>query len=132
MNKAKILIIDDDNDIRRALHIRLRSHGYETVFASDGLSAMKTALKETPDLILLDLGLPAGDGFVVMERLQKNTKLSCIPVIVLTARESKGNQEKAIAAGCCAFFQKPADNGELMAAISKALGETGVMAQSAQ
>lgn len=122
MSKAKILIIDDDNDLRRALHIRLRSHGYETVFASDGLSAMKTALKETPDLILLDLGLPAGDGFVVMERLQKNTKLSCIPVIVLTARECKGNQERAIAAGCTAFFQKPADNGELMEAIEKALG----------
>lgn len=129
MSKAKILIIDDDGDIRRALHIRLRSHGYETVFAGDGLSAMKAALKENPDLILLDLGLPAGDGFVVMERLQKNTRLSCIPVIVVTARESKGNQEKAIAAGCTAFFQKPADNGELIEAIEKALGESGVQLQ---
>ena len=127
MSKAKIRIIDDDNDMRRALHIRLRSHGYETVFASDGLSAMKAALKEMPDLILLDLGLPAGDGFVVMERLQKNTKLSCIPVIVLTARERKTNQEKAIAAGCCAFFQKPADNGELIEAIDKALRESGAL-----
>lgn len=129
MSKAKILIIDDDNDMRKGLHIRLRSHGYDTVFATDGLSAIKTALKETPDLILLDLGLPAGDGFVVMERLQKNTKLSCIPVIVLTARDCRGNQEKAIAAGCCAFFQKPADNGELMSAIEKALKESGAMLQ---
>ena len=127
MNKPKILIIDDDNDMRRALHIRLRSHGYDTVFATDGLSAMKTALKEVPDLILLDLGLPAGDGFVVMERLQKNTRLSCIPVIVLTARECRGNQERALAAGCCAFFQKPADNGELMSAIEKALRESGAL-----
>jgi CheY-like chemotaxis protein len=129
MNKPKILIIDDDNDMRRALHIRLRSQGYETVFAGDGLSAMRTALTETPDLILLDLGLPVGDGFVVMERLQKNTKLSCIPIIVLTARECRGNQEKALAAGCCAFFQKPADNEELMSAIEKALKNSGVLLQ---
>ncbi len=123
----KILIIDDDNDMRRALHIRLRAHGYDTVFAGDGLAAMKSAIKESPDLILLDLGLPAGDGFVVMERLQKNTKLSCVPVIVLTARECRGNKEKALAAGCFAFFQKPADNGELMSAIEKALKESGAL-----
>ena len=129
MNKPKILIIDDDNDMRRALHIRLRSHGYDTVFASDGLTAINTALKEIPDLVLLDLGLPAGDGFVVMDRLQKNTRLSCIPVIVLTARECRGNQEKALAAGCSAFFQKPADNGELMSAIEKALRESGALTQ---
>ena len=129
MKKAKILIIDDDNDMRRALHIRLRSHGYETVFAGDGLSAMNTALKESPDLILLDLGLPAGDGFVVMDRLQKNTRLSCIPVIVLTARECRGNQEKSMAAGCFAFFQKPADNGELMNAVEKALNVSGALLQ---
>jgi len=129
MNKPKILIIDDDNDLRRALHIRLRSHGYETVFATDGLSAIRTALKETPDLVLLDLGLPAGDGFVVIERFQKNTKLSCIPIIVLTARNSRGNEEKAKAAGCYAFFQKPADNGELVGTIEKALKETGALLQ---
>lgn len=129
MNKPKILIIDDDNDIRRALHIRLRAHGFDTVFATDGLSATNIALKESPDLILLDLGLPAGDGFVVMERLQKNTRLSCIPVIVLTARESRGNEEKARAAGCCAFFQKPADNDDLISAIEKALRQSGVLQQ---
>jgi CheY-like chemotaxis protein len=129
MNKPKILIIDDDNDLRRALHIRLRSHGYDTVFAGDGLAAIKTALKEMPDLILLDLGLPAGDGFVVMERLQKNTKLSCIPVIVLTARELRGNLDKALSAGCFAFFQKPADNGDLMGAVERALKQSGVLLQ---
>jgi CheY-like chemotaxis protein len=129
MSNPKILIIDDDNDIRRALHIRLRSHGYDTVFAGDGLTAINTALKESPDLILLDLGLPAGDGFVVMERFQKNTRLSHIPVIVLTARECRGNQEKAVAAGCFAFFQKPADNGELMSAVEKALKQSGALLQ---
>jgi len=129
MRKPKILIIDDDNDIRRALHIRLKAQGYDTVFAADGLSAVGTAQKESPDLILLDLGLPAGDGFVVMERLQKNTRLSCIPVVVLTASDVRGNKEKAEAAGCYAFLQKPAENGELMAIINKALVDTGALPQ---
>lgn len=126
MQKPKILVVDDDNDIRRALHIRLRAQGFDTVFATDGLMAITTALKESPDLILLDLGLPAGDGFVVLERLQKNTKLSCVPVIVLTARESRANKDKALAAGACTFFQKPVENEELIAAIEKALKESGV------
>jgi DNA-binding response OmpR family regulator len=129
MNKAKILIIDDDNNLRRALHIRLKAAGYETAFAVDGLTAMNIALKEAPDLVLLDLGLPAGDGFVVMERFQKHTKLSCIPIIVLTARVARGNQERALAAGACAFFQKPVDHEALLAAIAQALKETGAIMQ---
>jgi DNA-binding response OmpR family regulator len=129
MDKPKILIIDDDKDMRRALHIRLRAQGYETLFAADGMSAISTAMKASPNLILLDLGLPAGDGFVVLERLQKNTRLSCIPVIVLTARESRGNREKALSSGACAFFQKPVENGVLMTIIDKALKDTGALAR---
>jgi CheY-like chemotaxis protein len=121
MDKSKILIVEDDNDMQRALHIRLRASGYDTVFANDGLSAIMTALKELPDLILLDLGLPAGDGFVVMERLSMNTKSCHIPVIVLTAREARGNKEQALAKGCAAFLQKPPDNEQLIAAIRNAL-----------
>jgi CheY-like chemotaxis protein len=124
MSKAKILIVDDDTDMRRALHVRLRAHGYETAFASDGLTATNVALKEAPDLILLDLGLPAGDGFVVMDRFHKNSELSSIPVIVLSARDPQGNEEAARSAGCFAYFQKPADNGELMSTIGRALGES--------
>jgi len=127
MKKHKILIIDDDNDMRRAMHIRLRSFGFDTVLAIDGLSAIAVAVKESPDLILLDLGLPAGDGFVVMDRLRNNAKLSCIPVIVLTAREVRGNKEKALAAGCSVFLQKPVDSDNLLAAIQKALSESGAL-----
>ncbi len=128
MNKPKILIIDDDDNMRRALNKRLKAIGYETLFATDGLSATTTAFKEVPDLVLLDLGLPAGDGFVVMERLRKNTKLSGIPIIVLTAREVRGNKERALAAGACAFFQKPPDPAILMAVIDRALRESGALA----
>jgi chemosensory pili system protein ChpA (sensor histidine kinase/response regulator) len=67
--------------------------------------------------------LPAGDGFIVMERLANVDSLSSIPVIVLSARDPHTNKERALNAGAKAFFQKPADNEELLAAIRKTLGE---------
>src|SRR5258708_7625268 len=112
MEKAKILIVDDDPDLRRALNLRLRANHFETSYATDGFSAISMAQKERPDLITLDIGLPAGDGFVVLERLQQNAALSCVPVIVLTARDPQATREKTMKAGASAFFQKPSDNAE--------------------
>src|SRR4029077_20230961 len=108
MDKHKILIVDDDPDLRRGLNLRLRANHYDTAYATDGFSAMAMAQKEQPDLIILDIGLPAGDGFVVLERLQQNAKLSCVPVIVLTARDPQINKERAMKAGATGFIQKPA------------------------
>ena len=122
MNRAKILIVEDDADTRKALNVRLRANNYDTVYAVDGFSAVSAAAKEHPDVILLDLGLPAGDGFTVMERLQSNPTLATIPVIVLTGRDRKGNWERAMEAGCYAFFQKPPDTQALMAALQTAVG----------
>ena len=121
MEQPKILIIDDDPDLRLALKIRLQANQYDTVQASDGYAALAVAQKESPNLIILDLGLPAGDGYVVLKRLQDSDALSSIPVIVLTARDPQSNQEKALRAGAAAFFQKPADNGELLAVIRASL-----------
>jgi two-component system KDP operon response regulator KdpE len=117
MAKRKILVIDDDADLVRALRVRLRAHNYEISTAGDGYSAIAAAQKDHPDLILLDLGLPAGDGFVVLERLQKSDVLSSVPVIVLSARDPQDNEARALRAGAAAFFQKPADNEELMNVI---------------
>ncbi len=121
MSNSKIMIVDDDPDLRQALRLRLRANKYETVNAIDGYSAIAMAYKERPDLIILDLGLPAGDGFVVLDRLQKDDKLSAIPVIVLTARDPQANERRVLRAGATAFFQKPADNTELMDVIRAAL-----------
>ena len=121
MQKAKILIVDDDPDLRRALKLRLRANHYDTIHAADGYSAIAMAQKEHPNLIILDLGLPAGDGFVVLERLQNNDSLSSIPVIVLTARDPQNNEQRSLAAGAAAFFQKPADNNELLEVIRTSL-----------
>jgi DNA-binding response OmpR family regulator len=121
MSNPKILIVDDDPDLRRALKIRLRANHYDTVQASDGYSAIAVAQKEQPNLIILDLGLPAGDGFVVLKRLQDNDTLSEIPVIVLTARDPQSNEQQTLQAGATAFFQKPADNNELLDVIRATL-----------
>jgi DNA-binding response OmpR family regulator len=79
---TKILIVDDDSDIRRGLNVRLQANGYEVLFAADAISALSVAVRT--DLIILDIGLPAGDGYVVMERLQNYPALACVPVIILS------------------------------------------------
>jgi DNA-binding response OmpR family regulator len=121
MTKPKILVVDDDPDLVRALRLRLKANDYQIATASDGYTAIASAQKEKPDLIILDLGLPAGDGFVVLERLQNSDVLSGVPVIVLSARDPQSNEEKALKAGATAYFQKPADNDELLNSIRVSL-----------
>jgi len=124
MDKKKILVVDDDQDLLKALRVRLRANNYATVFAIDAVSAISQAKNENPDLIILDLGLPAGDGFVVMERLNNVDSLASIPIIVLSARDAQVNKERALKAGAKEFFQKPADNDELLGAIERTLANS--------
>lgn len=123
MAKKKILIIDDDADLRAALNIRLRANGYETSFAADAMIAVAEARKFRPDLILLDLGLPGGDGFVVMQRLSAIPALAVIPVIVLSARDKDANENRAAMGGAIAYLQKPYDDETLLVEVRSALGE---------
>jgi DNA-binding response OmpR family regulator len=121
MNRAKIMVVDDDPDLRQALSLRLRANNFDTVNVCDGYSAIAMAQKEHPHLIILDLGLPAGDGFSVLKNLQEYPALSVIPVIVLTARDPEGNEKRTLESGAIAFFQKPADNEELLGVIRASL-----------
>jgi DNA-binding response OmpR family regulator len=123
MGNKRILIVDDDPDVLQGMHVRLKANHYDTFFAGDALSSITEAKKHEPDLIILDLGLPAGDGFVVMERLKANPYLAVIPVIVVSARDVLANKERALEAGAKAFLQKPVDNAELLKVIRQALGE---------
>jgi DNA-binding response OmpR family regulator len=123
MGNKKILIVDDDPDVRLGLHVRLKANHYDVFFAADGMASIAEARKHMPDLIILDLGLPAGDGFSVMERLKANDALSLIPVIVVSARDRNANKDRALKAGAKAFLQKPVANAELLAVIRQALGE---------
>jgi DNA-binding response OmpR family regulator len=123
MPKHKILIVEDDPDTRRLFNVRLRASGYDTAFAEDAYMAVSLAIKEPPDLILLDLGLPAGGGFAVLERLQEQASTATIPVLVVSAGERSSNELGARKAGARTYLQKPIDAAELLTAIQHALGE---------
>jgi DNA-binding response OmpR family regulator len=122
MSGKKILVVEDDNLQLTALARRLKSAGFEIVAARDGLTAISTARKERPDLILLDLGLPAGDGFVVLERLGMLINTGTIPIIVVSSRTPLGNRDAALKAGAIAYIHKPVDMSVLLKAIHEALG----------
>jgi DNA-binding response OmpR family regulator len=127
MSKKKILIVDDNEDVSRGLRILFRAHDYTTVVAGDAVTAISQAKSEKPDLIVLDLGLPAGDGYLVMERLGNIDELAAIPVIVFTAQEEEFHRERALEAGAKAFFQKPVDHAELLASVQQILlGRVGM------
>jgi DNA-binding response OmpR family regulator len=120
-NRERIMVVDDDPDLRQALSLRLRANDFDVLSVCDGYSAIAMALKERPHLILLDLGLPAGDGFAVLKNLQLYPALSVIPVIVLTARDPEVHEKRTLESGAVAFFQKPADNHELLGVIRACL-----------
>ena|SRR3984893_1432384 len=124
MSNKKILIVEDDPDVRKGMHVRLQASNYDTFFAADAISGMAEARKHQPDVILLDLGLPGGDGFTVMERFKANPHLAVIPIIIVSARTGHDNRVRAMKAGAKAFLEKPVDNAELLAVIRQALGES--------
>jgi DNA-binding response OmpR family regulator len=121
MDKKKILIVEDDADTAMGLSVRLKSTGYATVSATDASAGIKLALIEIPDLILLDLGLPDDNGFVMMKQLGEIKLLSSVPVIVVTGRSPQVYKEPALLAGAKGYLQKPIENADLLTAIHKAL-----------
>ena len=122
----KILIVEDDQDIAKALSIRLKNAGYEVVIAPDALTAVENAAKKGPDLVLLDISLPAGDGFTVAERIQSLIP-TATPLIFLTASKKPGLREKAKELGAAAFFHKPYQADDLLGAIQLALAGAPVV-----
>lgn len=121
MSDKAILIIEDDPVIRLGLHVSLKANHYKTYLADDAIASIAEARKHLPDLIILDLGLPAGDGFVVMDRLKQFPSLSVIPVIVVSGRDPRTAGPKSLESGASAFLQKPVDSQELLSTIRRLL-----------
>ena len=119
--KKKILIVDDERDIVKGLTIRLQSHGYEVVTAFDGAQGLFVAHKESPDLVLLDIRMPAGDGFSVAQQLRKSTDTLHIPIIFLTGSPEKNSEQRAEQLGARFYIKKPYDPEELLDAVRRAL-----------
>jgi two-component system KDP operon response regulator KdpE len=123
MASKTILIVEDDKDLMLAMSVRLIAQGFTTLSAQDAASAIQLAAMRKPDLILMDLGLPDSNGFVVMEIVSQLKSASTVPIIVVSARPADVYRDAAVMAGAKDYFQKPFDNDALMSAIYRELGE---------
>src|SRR5207244_2669085 len=117
----KILIIEDDEKIAFALCVRLKAHGYATWMAGDGISGLGLALRINPDLILLDISLPAGSGFSLIEQFNRLDETRETPIILATASKEATLREKAIELGAAGLLRKPYDADQLLAVVRFAL-----------
>ncbi len=114
----KVLVIDDEPQIRRALRAGLEHNGYEVMLAANGEEGLDVAALKIPDLLILDLALPGTDGFAVLQQLREWSK---IPVIVLTVREGEEEKIKALDLGADDYLIKPFGLGELLARMRAVL-----------
>ncbi len=119
--RQKILLIEDDPVARADLQARLEANGYVVARAADAASALTVVNREHPDLILLDLGLPAGDGYLVLERLRKIEALAAIPVLIVTGRSDADTRKRVAAMGVAPVLTKPVDTEVLLAAVRAGL-----------
>jgi two-component system KDP operon response regulator KdpE len=115
---TRVLVIDDEPQILRALDINLRAHGYQVHLAATGEEGLASAAAATPDLVLLDLGLPGIDGVDVIHGLRGWTS---VPIIVLSARDSDASKVAALDAGADDYVTKPFSISELLARVRASL-----------
>ena len=123
----KILLVEDNEMNRDMLSRRLQKKGYTVVTAQDGERGYSLARCEAPDLILMDISLPAMDGWEVTRLLKANASTRHIPIIALTAHAMVSDREKAIGIGCDDYDTKPVDFGRLMEKIENFLPEKKVL-----
>lgn len=123
----KILIVEDV-EYNRDLLEQMLEDDYEVVAAVDGETGMEAVLRDRPDLILMDLSLPGIDGWEVTRRIKADDDLRHIPVIAVTAHAMRGDEEKALEAGCDDYLAKPIDEDELLEKIRCLLRGNGARA----
>ncbi len=126
---AKVLYVEDNQDNMQLVQRVITALDYEFLWAADGLSGIRMAETERPDLILLDINLPDIDGHEVARRLRANKNhLMYVPIIAITANALKGDAEKALAAGCDVYMAKPVNIRELRAHVVGLLSDSKVPA----
>ncbi|RTL64787.1 MAG: response regulator [Pseudonocardiaceae bacterium] len=120
---VRVLVVDDDPQILRALRINLTAHGYDVALADSGAAALRAAADTTPDVVVLDLGLPDLDGTEVVEGLRG---WSTVPIVVLSARTDSGDKVRALDAGADDYVTKPFGMAELLARLRAAVRRAAV------
>jgi len=119
--KRKILVVEDDEDIRSLLHHVLRDGGYDVLCVDDGITALTALSEMSTDLILLDMAMPGMDGLTFLAQRANLPKCRDIPVICVTARDRNSDVKAAIELGADNYITKPFDNEILLACVARLL-----------
>ena len=129
---GKLLVVDDNPIVQRAVYFSLRDAGYQVLMAGDVSDAMKIIRREQPDLVLVDLSFPLDtgningplqDGFFIIDWIHRTPEVKKSPIIIISSTEPAQYQERAAAAGVRACFQKPLNKEKLLATVQAILGE---------
>jgi DNA-binding response OmpR family regulator len=119
--KYKILIVEDEPDAAKVLEKRVRDAGFESVIANDAYAGIKTIREELPDIILLDLMLPAGGGLSILQNLNLFAGGKPVPVIVITGIGDDAYRRRVLDLGADAYFEKPYEAAQLIDKIKELL-----------
>jgi len=127
MAGEKVLIVDDEVNIRELISYNLKSNGYTTIGADNGISALKIVTEEKPSLVLLDLMLPGMDGFEVCKEIRKNNEISATPIIMISAKGDEFDKVLGLELGADDYLTKPFSVRELLARVKAVLRRTTLM-----
>lgn len=117
----KILIVEDDQKIACALNVRLKANGYDVITAFDAMAGVSLVLKHAPDLVILDISMPAGSGFDVADRIRSLPRMAGTPLVFITASRKPEFRVRAEQLGAAGYIEKPFDDDELIAVVRRAL-----------
>ena len=120
---ARVLVIDDEPDVRWLLRLSLERIGHEVLLAEDGLRGVAMAQRQHPDVVVVDLMMPVMDGYGVIDALAKDDRTAHLPVLVLTAKALPEDQARCKEAGARRFLTKPFDPEELAVELARVLAE---------
>ena len=121
---ARVLVIDDEPDVRWVLRLSLERAGHEVILAEDGLRGVAMAQRQRPDVIVLDLMMPVMDGYGVLNALSRDERTHHLPVLVLTAKALPEEEERVTEAGANGFLTKPFEPADLASALEGILAGT--------
>jgi CheY-like chemotaxis protein len=117
MSKGRILVVEDNMDTYELVRFILEKNGYETFLAVNGRDGVNATIKQTPDLIIMDLSMPEMDGWTAIGLIKKDERTSAIPLLALTAHALPGDRQRAMDAGSDEYITKPMDLGELVKSV---------------
>jgi two-component system cell cycle response regulator DivK len=117
MSKGRILVVEDNMDTYELVHFILEKNGFDTFLAVNGREGVNAALKQKPDLIVMDMSMPDMDGWTATGLIKKDEQTKSIPLLALTAHALPGDRQRAMDAGCDEYITKPMDLDELVEAV---------------